>query len=136
MSRLQLSRKSCEASIGGGAWPSVSFPSWRYDIAASASRVCFSVQSTTIGRRAQRPGTEIGSSRYGRCGSFSIEFCSRLSWIVLQFPAGLTAQFRIPQPVEGEQRAFQPPQLAQRRGEAVLPRVGGELTKDQGGLLG
>ena len=29
--------------------------------------------------------------------------------------------------VEGEQRAFQPPQLAQRRGEAVLPRVGGEL---------
>jgi len=46
---------------------------------------------------------------------------------LVEFPAGLTAQFRIPQPVEGEQRAFQPPQLAQRRGEAVLPRVGGEL---------
>jgi len=41
--------------------------------------------------------------------------------------AGLTPQFSIFQPVEGEQRAFEPPQLAQRRGEAVLPRVGGEL---------
>ena len=47
-------------------------------------RVCFPVQSTTIGRRAQRPGTEIGGSRYGRCGSFSIEFCSRLSWIPIR----------------------------------------------------
>ena len=52
---------------------------------------------------------------------------------LVEFPAGLTAQFRIPQPVEGEQRAFQPPQLAQCRGEAVLPRVGGELPQDQGG---
>jgi hypothetical protein len=42
---------------------------------------------------------------------------------LVEFPAGLTAQFRIPQPVEGEQRAFQPSQLAQRRGEAVLLRV-------------
>jgi hypothetical protein len=61
MSRLQLSRKSCEASIGGPAWPSVSFPSWLYDIAVGASRVCFPAQSTTIGRLAQRLGTEIGS---------------------------------------------------------------------------
>ena len=52
---------------------------------------------------------------------------------LVEFPAGLTAQFRIPQPVEGEQRAFQPPELAQRRGEAVLPRVGGELPQDQRG---
>src|SRR5437868_4285583 len=35
---------------------------------------------------------------------------------LVEFPAGLTAQFRILQPVEGEQRTFQPPQLAQRRG--------------------
>ena len=47
--------------------------------------------------------------------------------------AGLTPQFSIFQPVEGEQRAFEPPQLAQRRGEAVLPRVGGELAQDQRG---
>jgi len=52
---------------------------------------------------------------------------------LVEFPAGLTAQFRIPQPVEGEQRAFQSSQLAQRRGEAVLPRIGGELQQDQGG---
>ena len=39
---------------------------------------------------------------------------------LVEFPAGLTAQFRILQPVDGEQRTFQPPQLAQRRGEAVL----------------
>ena len=36
-------------------------------------------------------------------------------------------------PLLGEQRAFQPPQLAQRRGEAVLPRVGGELPQNQRG---
>src|SRR5205814_6640641 len=46
---------------------------------------------------------------------------------LVEFLAGLAAQFRILQPVKGEQRAFQPPQLAQRRGEAVLPRVGGAL---------
>ena len=40
---------------------------------------------------------------------------------LVEFPAGLTAQFRIPQPVEGEQRAFQPPQLAQRRSAAARP---------------
>jgi hypothetical protein len=45
----------------------------------------FPVQSTTIGRRTQRPGTEIGSSRYGRCGAFSIEFCS----LYLGFPFAL-----------------------------------------------
>src|SRR5438552_9634764 len=39
--------------------------------------------------------------------------------------AGLTPQFSIFQPIEGEQRAFRPPQLAQRRGEVVLPLVGG-----------
>src|SRR5262249_30495971 len=50
---------------------------------------------------------------------------------LVELPAGLTAQFRIPQPVEGEQRAFKPPQLAQRRGKAVLPRVGGELPQDR-----
>ena len=71
--------------------PSVSFPSWRYVIAAGASQVCFPVQSTTIGRRAQRPDTEIGSSRYGRCGSFSIEFCSRLSWISIRDAADAQA---------------------------------------------
>src|SRR5712671_2755213 len=42
---------------------------------------------------------------------------------LVEFLAGLTTQFSIFQPVEGEQRAFEPPQLAQRRGEAVLPRV-------------
>src|SRR3981189_3692765 len=47
--------------------------------------------------------------------------------------AGLTPQFSIFQPIEGEQRAFKPPQLAQRRGEAVLPPVGGELAQDQRG---
>src|SRR5690348_10038022 len=80
---------------GSGAWPSVSFPSWRYVIAAGALRVCFPVQSTTIGRRAQRHDTEIGSSRYGRCGSFLIEFCSRLSWIFVRAAADAQApQFR------------------------------------------
>src|SRR6266853_121291 len=48
---------------------------------------------------------------------------------LVEFLAGLTPQFSIFQPVEGEQRAFEPPQLAQRRGEAVLPRVGGELAQ-------
>ena len=61
------------------------------DIAASAWRVCFPVQSTTIDRRAQRPDTEIGSSRCGRCGSFSIEFCSRLSWISIRAAADAQA---------------------------------------------
>ena len=49
------------------------------------------MQSTTIGRRAQRADTEIGSSRYGRCGSFSIEFCSRLSWISIRAAADAQA---------------------------------------------
>ena len=40
---------------------------------------------------------------------------------------------RILDPVEGEQRALQPPKLAQRRGDAVLPRIGGELAHDQRG---
>ena len=54
----------------------------------------------------------------------------------VEFPAGLTAQFRIPQPVQGEHRALQASQLAQRRGEAVLPRVRGELPQYQGGGYG
>ena len=49
----------------------------------------------------------------------------------VEFLAGLAAQFSIFQPVEGKQRPFQPPQLAQRGGEAVLPRIGGELPQDQ-----
>jgi len=52
---------------------------------------------------------------------------------LVEFGGCLTPECRLFQPVEGEQRAFQPPQLAQRRGEAVLPRVGGELPQDQGG---
>ena len=43
---------------------------------------------------------------------------------LVQLLAGLPAECRILQPVEGEQRAFQPPQLAQgqRRGRSVAGR--------------
>ena len=52
---------------------------------------------------------------------------------LVELLAGLAAQFRILQPVEGEQRALQPSQLAQRRGDAVLPWIGGQLAQDQRG---
>ena len=41
---------------------------------------------------------------------------------LVEFLAGRAAQFGILDPVEREQRALQPSQLAQRRGDAVLPR--------------
>ena len=50
---------------------------------------------------------------------------------LVELLAGLAAQLGIADPVEREQRALQPSQLAQRRGDAVLPRVGGELAHDQ-----
>ena len=55
---------------------------------------------------------------------------------LVEFAAGAAAQLRILDPVEGEQRALQPAQLAQRRGDAILPGVGGELAHDQRGRHG
>jgi hypothetical protein len=49
------------------------------------------------------------------------------SWLVWRRSSASSSQSRV------KSRAFQPPQLAQRRGEAVLPRVGGELPQDQRG---
>ena len=43
------------------------------------------------------------------------------------------AQFDVLQPVEGEQAAFNPPQLAQRHGQAVLARVAAEFPEHQRG---
>ena len=53
----------------------------------------------------------------------------RVSPLLSSWPGGAVPH----PPVEGEQRALSAAQLAQRRGEAVLPRVGGELPQDQGG---
>jgi hypothetical protein len=51
---------------------------------------------------------------------------------LVEFLAGGAAQFGIFDPVQGEERALQAPQLAQCRGDAVLPRIGGELAHDDG----
>ena len=50
---------------------------------------------------------------------------------LVQLLTGFAAQLGFADPVEREQRTLQPSQLAQRGGNAVLPRVGGELAHDQ-----
>ncbi len=44
---------------------------------------------------------------------------------LVQLGSDSTAQSRILEPAQREQRALDPPDLAQRRGEAVLLAVGG-----------
>ena len=50
---------------------------------------------------------------------------------LVELAAGVAPQLRVFDPIEREQRALQPAQLAQRRGDAVLPRIGGQLAHDQ-----
>ena len=45
---------------------------------------------------------------------------------LVQFDRGLTAKGGVLQPVEGEQRAFDPTDLPQRESEAVLTGIGAE----------
>jgi len=50
---------------------------------------------------------------------------------LVQLLAGRAAQLGVFDLVQREQGAFHPTQLAERRGDAVLPRVGGELAHDR-----
>lgn len=50
---------------------------------------------------------------------------------LVQLGSDGTAQSRILEPAEREQRALDPPDLPQRRSEAVLLAVGGQLLEDQ-----
>jgi len=60
--------------------------------------------------------------------------CQAVAGLALvELLAGLAAQFRVFQPVEGEEGALQPAQFAQRGGDAVLPGMGGQLAQNQGG---
>ena len=45
---------------------------------------------------------------------------------------GPTLQFGVEQPVDDEERPFDPPDLAQRQGKTVLARIGGELPQELG----
>src|SRR3546814_13043732 len=55
---------------------------------------------------------------------------------LVQFGGDRAAQSGIVEPAQREQRALDPPNLAQRRSEAVLLAVGGQLLEDQRGLDG
>jgi hypothetical protein len=46
----------------------------------------------------------------------------------VELAGGAAPQLGVLDPVEGEQRPLQPAELAQRGGDAVLARVGGELS--------
>jgi hypothetical protein len=46
---------------------------------------------------------------------------------------GSPAQIDVLQPVEHEDRAFEPPDLAQRQCQAVLARIGGQLAQHRRG---
>ena len=50
---------------------------------------------------------------------------------LVQLAARAAAQLWIFDPIEREQGTLQPAELAQRRGDAILPGVGGQLTHDQ-----
>ena len=49
----------------------------------------------------------------------------------IQLAAGGAAQLGVFDPIEREQGTLQPAEFAQRRGDAILPGVGGQLTHDQ-----
>lgn len=53
------------------------------------------------------------------------------SFSLVEFLAGLAAEFGVLQPVEGKQGAFQPAEFPECRGQTVLPWVGGALTQDE-----
>jgi hypothetical protein len=55
---------------------------------------------------------------------------------LVELLAGPAPQLGILDPVESEERAFQASQFAKRRGDAVLPGMGGELAHDQRGRHG
>lgn len=50
----------------------------------------------------------------------------------VQFSRGLAAERRVFQPVQGEQRPLDAPDLTQRQGQPVLPRVGAEALQHEG----
>src|SRR6516162_5637926 len=52
---------------------------------------------------------------------------------LIKLTACLAAQSRVLEPIEREQGALKPTQIAQCGGHTVLPRVGGQLAHDQGG---
>jgi hypothetical protein len=70
---------------------------------------------TTLKNESGRKPTEIGSSRYGRCGSFSIEFCSRLSWISIRAVADARAS---------QKQCFSPKLLITDKLRSHAPRSG------------
>ena len=67
------------------------------------------------------------------------EDCARQAvagFALVEVLAGPASQLGILDPVESEERAFQASQFAKRRGDAVLPGMGGELAHDQRGRHG